>query len=323
METEQTSRRRIAVLTDGNAGNEAQARALAEALARQMPLRLEICQMDLIGWAAALPPALLHRTGLTRLGLGSGTLPEEPQLVIGAGRKAAPIVAMLGRNPGTQAVQLMNPVMPVSAFDAVIAPAHDQLNADNVLSSLGSLSRITSATISTAQRDWRDRIHPARKTMAVLIGGPTKSATFGDEEEDALLRSLSGIAETHRLLVTTSRRTSDALKQALKLTLGAPHFIWTGQGDNPYPAILGFADTILVTADSVNMASEAACTGKPVYIFPLRGMNGKLRRFHSALEEHGASRKFTGVLETWSYHRLAEADRAASWLLDQLGWRPR
>ena len=35
---------------------------------------------------------------------------------------------------------------------------------------------------------------------------------------------------------------------------------------NPYPGILGVADAIIVTSDSVNMASEAAITGKPVLI---------------------------------------------------------
>ncbi|MEM7238418.1 MAG: ELM1/GtrOC1 family putative glycosyltransferase, partial [Pseudomonadota bacterium] len=118
-------------------------------------------------------------------------------------------------------------------------------------------------------------------------------------------------------------RTTPTLVQSLKLALGSSHFIWTGTGENPYPAILGFCDTVLVTADSVNMASEAACTGKPLYIFPLPGVSAKLRRFHTSLEDHGASRPFNGVLDTWTYSRLTEADRAASWLLDQLGWRPR
>ena len=35
---------------------------------------------------------------------------------------------------------------------------------------------------------------------------------------------------------------------------------------NIYPGVLGMAQAVIVTSDSVNMASEAAITGKPVMI---------------------------------------------------------
>ena len=37
------------------------------------------------------------------------------------------------------------------------------------------------------------------------------------------------------------------------------------------PSFLAHADAFVVTADSVNMAGEAAATGKPIYIFEPSG----------------------------------------------------
>ena len=47
--------------------------------------------------------------------------------------------------------------------------------------------------------------------------------------------------------------------------------LWDGTGDNPYFAFLALADAIVVTEDSVNMVTEAAGTGKPVYVQELSG----------------------------------------------------
>ena len=76
-----------------------------------------------------------------------------------------------------------------------------------------------------------------------------------------------------------------------------PHLLWDGTGDNPYFAFLALADAIVVTADSVNMVTEAAGTGKPVYVQALPGRSTRLARFHRLMQERGATRPFEGRLE--------------------------
>ena len=73
------------------------------------------------------------------------------------------------------------------------------------------------------------------------------------------------------LAVVPSRRTPPDLIRQLTETLAlndahARHRLATPQDANPYPGILGIADAIIVTSDSVNMASEATITGTPVMI---------------------------------------------------------
>jgi mitochondrial fission protein ELM1 len=104
------------------------------------------------------------------------------------------------------------------------------------------------------------------------------------------------------LLITPSRRTSpDALRVLNQQIAQVPHFLWDGQGNNPYFGILGLADYLVVTCDSVNMVSEAASTGKPVYVLDLSGGSEKFARFHRAMREDRITRPFAGKLEPYSY----------------------
>jgi mitochondrial fission protein ELM1 len=92
---------------------------------------------------------------------------------------------------------------------------------------------------------------------------------------------------------------------------------------NPYFAMLGAADHIFVTEDSVNMATEAAATAKPIHILAVDGSPGKLERFHQSLARRGCARPFNGRLETWSYPPLLETDRAAAAVLTSWSARKR
>jgi mitochondrial fission protein ELM1 len=114
------------------------------------------------------------------------------------------------------------------------------------------------------------------------------------------------------LAITPSRRTATERLALLRRRLeGLPAFIWDGSGDNPYFAMLGVADAIIVTADSVSMVSEAAATGKPVYIVELEGGSRKFARFHQAMRDAGITRPFAGTIETWRYTPPDDTARAA------------
>jgi len=80
----------------------------------------------------------------------------------------------------------------------------------------------------------------------------------------------------------------------------------------PYFAFLALADAIVATEDSVNMVTEAAGTGKPVYIQALKGRSRQLARFHARMQERGATRPFEGRLETWTYAPINDTELVAS-----------
>lgn len=321
------------VLSDGRKGHENQSLGVAEALSRRVPMRIAVKRLGLASWAASLPAWLLWRLIAGRghgaasvLAEGTeGLAPPWPAMVIGAGRRIAPITAWSRRHHGIRAVQLMEPHMQASAFDALVIPNHDlrqrTASPPNVVETIGAPNRLTSAAIAEAA----ERLGPALEALqqprlergqrlAVMIGGSSRSARFTTADEAALEVALAALAKDHGLIVTGSPRTPPGLLERLRSAL-TDSFIWDGTGPNPYPGMLGHADAVLVTEDSVSMASEAATAGLPVHVFPITRTAPKIRRFHESLEARGASRPFTGAIERWEYQPLAEADRVAEELI--------
>jgi mitochondrial fission protein ELM1 len=92
------------------------------------------------------------------------------------------------------------------------------------------------------------------------------------------------------LLVLASRRTPPALIELMRQRLaGTTGLIWAGDddGSNPYPGVLGWADRLVVTPDSVNMLSEACAVGCPVQTLVTAPLPAKIERFHRALHDAG------------------------------------
>jgi mitochondrial fission protein ELM1 len=90
------------------------------------------------------------------------------------------------------------------------------------------------------------------------------------------------------VLATASRRTPPEFASRLREALaGVPGIFWNGEGTNPYPGLLGWADRIVVTPDSVNMLSEACAAGVPVHTVSVAPLPEKIERFHAALRERG------------------------------------
>jgi hypothetical protein len=100
-----------------------------------------------------------------------------------------------------------------------------------------------------------------------------------------------------------------------------PAFIWDGAGENPYFGLLGLADAVLVTADSVSMVSEAAASGKPVHVVDLDGGSAKFARFHAGMRAAGITRPFAGAIEAWRCSPPDDTARAGAEIRRRLATR--
>lgn len=315
---------RIWAVSDGRAGIENQALGLAEAVARLTPAEIAIKR---VRWRAAfdwLPVAL---KAPAMLDPSSDPLaPPLPDLWIAAGRATLPLsIRMKGRGP--LVVQVQDPRLDTSLFDMVVAPDHDEVEGDAVFEITGSPHRITPNRIAAASQAFADRLealpHPR---VAALVGGRSKAFDLTDSHAAELAERIARAVEAAggSLMLTFSRRTPASAQAIMTQRLQAlPGWIWDGKGDNPLFAFLHFADHILVTEDSANMAAEAASTGRPVHILPMvaRKPAAKFARLHADLAERGATRPFDGMLECWAYDPLMETDRAAHALLEALAAR--
>ena len=307
-------------MSDGRAGIEAQAVGLADAIARRRPAQVVVKR---IGWRGPLGRLPWRLIAWPRLALraGSGLAPPWPDIWIAAGRATLPLSVRLRRwsRGRTFVVQTQDPKTDAGRFDLVIPPRHDGLEGDNVLPIVGSPHRLTAERLAADRERFREEIDPLpHPRVAVLIGGRSRAFNLTPERAMAMAREIEAlILQTGgALLMTFSRRTPriarDILLERLRPLPGA---IWTGEGDNPYFAYLAAADAILVTEDSTNLATDAAATGKPLFVLKMVGASPKFRRFHEELEALGVTRPFAGTLETWTYPPLAETDRAAAEVL--------
>ncbi len=305
-------------VTDGRAGIENQALGLAEAISRRTPARISIKRIKLrTPWRWA-PPGFVPASR-EALSLDSDAIvPPWPDIWIGCGRASVPLsmgVRLWSRGK-TLVAQLQDPRVNPREFDIVVPPIHDRLEGSNVLSIVGACHRVTPERLDQARADYPtplDELSAPR--IAILIGGKSKrqdiSPTRAREIADALAKLQRDTGGA--LMATLSRRTSEQARMVFRTWL-APHcaIFYEGEGLNPYFAMLAAADHIFVTADSVNMATEAASTGKPVHVLAVDGPGGKLDRFHQSLARRGCARPFKGRFETWTYPPLVETDRVAA-----------
>ena len=308
-------------VTDGRVGIEAQAVGLAEALARKTPIRLTTKRVQVRAPWSWLPAGFVPASR-DALSIESDDItPSWPDIWIGCGRASIPLSMGVRRwaHGRTFVVQLQDPRVNPREFDVVVPPIHDGLEGQNVLPIVGACHRVTPEKLDQAVLDFPrqlDELAPPR--FAILIGGKSKRQDISAPRARDISESLAKIQrETGgTLMATVSRRTSDAARLQFRTHL-APHcaIFYEGEGANPYFAMLGAADHIFVTADSVNMATEAAATGKPVHVLSVDGSAGKLERFHQSLVRRGCARPFNGKLETWNYPPLLETDRVAAAVL--------
>ncbi len=311
------------LLTDGRAGNVNQCLGLAEALGfAPVPKVIEVG----LPWsrlpAAWWPRPLAAQRGADRLD------PPWPRVVLATGRTAfAPAAEIRRLSAGaTVAIAIQNPRMDPTRFDLVVAPAHDRVAGANVIATVGAPHRVTRARLDEAASRFRALIDPLpRPRAAVLIGGAGTRYRFHRRSVAVLAAQLAALCDRQGvgLMVTTSRRTPPAVAAMLRRALaGKAAVLWTGDGDNPYFAFLAAADYVLVTPDSVSMPSEAASTGRPIYVLDMPGGGGRNALFLARLAELGVSRRFAGRLDPpWSYPPLDVTADAAAAIRARLGAR--
>ena len=313
-------------LSDGHAGNVRQAVALATALGRADTHAVALQPCAPWRWLA---PRVLPGS---RLAFGRGfarSLASPPALAIGCGRQAA-LATRLLRGVGSRVVQILDPRLDPRHWDLVVAPEHDGLAGENVITLAGSLHPVDDAWLAQA-RDGFDLFAqlPAPRTT-LLIGGPTAQSRYG---EAALGRDLAVLAARMRdergsVLATTSRRTPAAWRTAVQRELAdIPGVRWFAPADgdagedNPYPGMLAWGDRIVCTPDSVNMISEACATHVPVLVLGMDGSDGRLRRFHESMRARGRVQGLDGGWPLGKVEPLRETARVAAIVRERL--RPR
>ena len=332
----------LRIVSDGTAGMRGQAVALADALRRARadweceeftvsPHGMIRALPRLAGWMPGLP---LHARDTEGQSPHAGSFPD---IMITCGRRMAGFALALRRRAraaGTsmQIIHIQDPRLPPRLFDALVVPRHDRARGPNVLVTTGSLNRLTLASIQQAMMEMPSRwLGAARRTaVAVMLGGDNRRYRISPEMAAAMGARLAEFATANdvQLILAASRRTPEGLVGQISATLPDDQVLLPRDDEpNIYPGVLGLAQATIITADSVNMASEAAISGKPVMIAPWRaatpdnrsGESGRIRAYHDAMFAAGHTVPLGATIPSGPFERLDEMDGLAEKLLKLLG----
>ncbi len=234
-----------------------------------------------------------------------------PDLVIAAGRKAISAARYIKRkNSGTFVTFIQDPRTRFHNFDLIAVPRHDPLRGNGVIVTEASPNRVSQKRLKEAENLFAPFSELPAPRIAVLIGGSSQAYDMTEEITRKLAYDLERVEGS--LMITCSRRTGEINEKILRDTLDRDgHYFWSGKGDNPYMGILAWADTILVTADSASMISDACSTGKPVYMIDLEGGAKRIGALHDHLITSGVLKLFTGSFEPYTYEPLHDAELVA------------
>lgn len=304
----------IWVLADPRAGTAAQALGIAERLG--MPFRTVPLEW---GRLARLPwpwPTRLGLTSAARMALAPEPGSPGPGLVLSAGRRSAPVALWLARRHGARLVHCMRPgVAGTARFDLLVLGRHDSPpEAPNVLPILGATHRVSPARLAQAREEWAAALGPLpAPRVALLLGGPVRGEGMDPAAAAAIGRQVAGFAGS--VLATASRRTGAAATRALAAALGAvPHrlYAWGDAGPNPYAGFLAWADTLVVTGDSVSMLSEALVTAAPLFVADPGGLGPRHRALRESLCAAGQARPLSAAPAPFIRTPLDETARVAA-----------
>lgn len=221
-----------------------------------------------------------------------------PDLVVSAGAALVPLNLCLARENLAKSAVLMKPSFPFNLFRYPLAliPAHDQgLMPVGHFRIQGALSGIDAKTLEISRKKLSGSLpNPEKVRFSLFLGGGTRKFKLPVSEVEILLGELERAAEKLEAdyLVTTSRRTPEAVNQFLRGRLGRQSHcqlcVIASEDPRPevVPGMMALADTLIVAEDSLSMISEALSTGKNVVIVKMtkNSLPSKHYRFQEILK---------------------------------------
>jgi hypothetical protein len=227
-------------------------------------------------WTVAKPrvEASLHHVDLAR---SDPLEPPWPDLIITIGRRPSMVALWVAEQSDgrTKLVLVGKPSGKMERFDLVIVGAEAQMPPlDSVLRIALPLMRADATAVEAAARAWAPRLSDLpRPLVGFMVGGPTGPFVYDRTVADRLLGLAADVvARGGTPYFSTSRRTPPSTIAALVdgLPKQARLFRWTPDGpDNPYLGLLGLADGLVVTGDSISMMVEIVRLRRPLAILHL------------------------------------------------------
>ena len=297
------------LLTEGLHGMISQVEGLAKAL------NLEYFheKIELNNFWKLIPPSLTP----VKKYVFKNNIDKEFDIIISCGRKSVVPSIYLKKNSNKKIINIhiQNPKVSLNNFNYIIAPEHDGISGKNVISSKGALHYLTIEEIEKSRDYLQNKSNTKKDILTLILGGPTKYYNYSTQNIISIFSNIKNLIEKNNLhlIVIPSNRTPVETVSLAKSELINDTTIIETVDKKAYLSALCLAKYIVVTCDSSSMISEAALTGKPVYVAMIETKRNdkRFKEFRKLFENMNILRKLDDKLETWSYEKLDEANRVS------------
>ena len=294
---------KIWAVTDGSQGMISQVMGLS----KQISPNIREIKIDLIfPWSKLQPGFLPLYKWIFKNKIPND---ERPDVLISCGRKSIYFSLYCKKKFHKLInIHIQNPKISEKNFDYIVSPNHDNFFGSNVLNSVGALHHFNKKNVNLNS-----------KLLTCIVGGDNQHYHFNYKEANLLCKKLLDLKKNQpniNLKIITSRRTSKLVKKIINQKLKNIANIWNGEGKNPYEDAIHISSFFIVTSDSTSMISEAAISGRPIYIhhLPFKRKSVRISNFHDEFSKKGITRDLNNIkhLENWEYNLLNESERIGS-----------
>jgi len=238
-----------------------------------------------------------------------------PDLIISCGRKSViPSIFFKKNNSKIFTIHIQDPKVSFKHFDVIVAPEHDNLKGANVYNSKGAIHYITEFEISEA-RQYLDNKIKSEKIVSLILGGPNKYYNFNSEQITNIFNQIKSvfISKGYKAIIIPSMRTPKKIIDLAIREMSSCSYVVNKVDKQAYLSAYALANFVIVTCDSTSMISEAATSGKPIFVAHMKAKknNYRFKRFFELFKQMGITRNLGEKVETWSYNKHNEAQRIA------------
>ena len=242
----------------------------------------------------------------------------EIDLIISCGRKSVIPSLYLKKNSKKKIINIhiQDPKVSLKNFDYVIVPEHDGLSGQNVINSKGALHYLTLKEITDNHDYLKNKIHKDKQQILLVLGGPNKYYKYDKKSIGEIFQTLKILAKKNdlQILVIPSMRTPINTIHYADKFFGEESIVIKNVDKKAYLSALSISKFLVITCDSTSMISEAALTGKPIYVAQISPKRNDLRfrQFRDLFSKLNIIRNLEDKLEIWNYEKLDETNRVAN-----------
>ena len=239
------------------------------------------------------------------------------KVIISCGRKSVIPSIALKKRLGNQIfnIHIQDPKVSFEHFDLIVSPEHDRLRGENRINTTGAIHYLTKKEINDNSKYLGIEKDKRKELVAFIIGGPNKYYNYSEKQIHELFNKVKTLftPDKFKIIVIPSYRTPENILKIAFNTFSINHHVVKNIDKKAYLSALAISNYIVVTCDSTSMISEAAMTGKPVYIAMMKSFKptGRFKKFYSQLKDLGITRELEDRVESWSYNSLNEVNRIA------------